>query len=261
LLIRSLPIIGGLFKKQKKTVDWGAYFEAYDVLNEFIPYQQVLQRMGDLLEIKPGLACLDVGSGTGNMALELKRRGGRVFAVDNSPQGIALHRSKDGGAEIHEIDLDQAEGGFLPFTDHSIDRISANHVVNYIKGRQILYQELKRVLKPDGIIVVSVLRKGFSPLKVLLGHMKLEYEELRKTKRIIAALKEVYANFNRRHPRLNIVGEANKAIVESAAGGAYDLLEEKEIREEWEAAGFEVVSLEPHYAGQDYVVKLRPRLV
>ncbi len=262
LFLRGLPGIGRMFQSEQTQVDWGKYFKAYDVLREFIPYQQVLDRIVTLLELDDAdLKCLDLGSGTGNMSLAVKETGVNVISVENSDGGIAIHRQKDAEAKIHNVDLDQEETDFLPFADHSIDRISANHVVNYIKNRQTLYEELKRVLRPDGIIVASILNEGFSPLKVLLGHMTLEYKEFRKTRGIFSSLKGVYANFNRMNPRLTVVGAANKVIVDGAAGGSYALLNEKQIRQEWEAAGFDVISIEPHYAGQDYIVKLRPRLV
>jgi ubiquinone/menaquinone biosynthesis C-methylase UbiE len=260
LFMRSLPLMGRLFKSRETRVDWGKYFEAYDVLREFIPYQLLLKRMADLLDLKADAVCVDLGSGTGNMALELEQRGAKVVSVDNSPEGIAIHQKKSLGAQILTINLDYEKTGFLPFADGSVDRISANHVVNYIKNRQNLYQELRRVIKADGVIVLSVLRKGFNPLKVLLGNMRLEYQGFRdKGDGIWAALKKVHANFNRRHPHLNIVGEANKVIVEGAASGKYVLFNEKQIREELEAAGFAIVSIEPHYAGQDLVVKIKPK--
>ena len=256
--LRSIPGVKRYFRQPGAKVDWAEYFRAYDVLLEMIPYRRLINRMGELLQVRTGDRVLDLGSGTGNMSREIERRGGHSVAIDNSAEGIAAHRRKSPQAEIMQLNLD-SEDPKLPFESDSFPKVCANNVVNYLQNRVALYRELRRVISPDGTLVLSVIRKGFKPLKVLREHMALQYKELRKSGQgRLSALMTVIRNFLRMNTQLRIIGDANNKILEGAVSGTYYLLEEGQIREELQEAGFEVVSIEKGYANQDYVVQARP---
>jgi ubiquinone/menaquinone biosynthesis C-methylase UbiE len=245
--------------KKEVRVDWAEYFRAYDVLSSFIPYRDLLRRMGELLEISEGDTVLDLGSGTGNMSQEIERRGGQVVAFDNSTAGIAIHRGKSRTARLFKADLDLKAGRFLPLADNSFDKVSGNNVVNYLGGRPALYRELHRVIRPGGILALSIIGEGFSPIHVLREHMRAQYRELRKSRWVIWSLVEVFRNFVRIYPQLRIIGAANAKILKGVASGSVQLFKEDRIRQELTEAGFDIVSIEKGYAGEDYIVKATPR--
>src|SRR5260370_14623960 len=76
----------------------------YDLMGWFIDtfvfrgqLRQLRQRTATLARMQPGEQVLDVGCGTGTLALEVQRRvgsAGRVAGIDPSPQQIAHARSK-----------------------------------------------------------------------------------------------------------------------------------------------------------------------
>jgi len=259
--LRRLPLLKKLVKQKVEKVDWGHYFQAYDrVLLNFIPYQRLIGQLIKCLNPSTSDVIVDLGSGTGNVSVAIAEKGAKVISVDNSPEGIALHKQKSPVAEIKQMNLDMQPQDALPFADSSVDKLVASHFVNYIVNREKLYSEIRRVMKPNGTLVLAVLKKGFNPLKVLTVHMRQKFKYLRtaEKKGFFAALGEVSREFIRMNPDLQIVGKVNQIILQGATEGTYDLLTKQEIVEELEAAGFVVESIEPHYAGQDFVVKARP---
>ncbi|MFP4617191.1 MAG: class I SAM-dependent methyltransferase, partial [Candidatus Paceibacterota bacterium] len=74
---------------------WAEYFEVYDVLNELIPYQELMQDIIDALDVKKGELIIDAGSGTGNLSMRMEDVGARVVAVDFSEEGQRIHKKKN----------------------------------------------------------------------------------------------------------------------------------------------------------------------
>jgi len=98
---------------------------------------------------------LDVGCGTGNLAVALARRGGRVVGVDFSPAMIARARAKTGpsGLDVRyrEADL-RAE---LPFDDGVFDAAICVAVLQFIDDPVRLLGEVKRTLRPSGVFLLD----------------------------------------------------------------------------------------------------------
>src|SRR5205085_3655875 len=81
------------------------------------------ERLVDIARLTPGETVLDVGCGTGSLAVAAKRRvgpAGSVRGVDASPEMIAQARTKavKGGLDI-TFDVARAEA--LPLPDPSVD--------------------------------------------------------------------------------------------------------------------------------------------
>ena len=179
---------------------WHDYFKVYDILNVVIPYRELLGTVCDELGIKRGEKILEAGSGTGNLALEIKRRGGDVVSIDNSKEGIKRHILKDAAAKVVFGDLTKK----LPFPDNYFDKICSNNTLYTIlvSERNAVMKEFYRILKPGGKIVISNLAKNYSPLKIYFGHIKksIKYGGLLYTIKNIAELivptiKMFYYNF------------------------------------------------------------------
>lgn len=153
---------------------WKNYFTAYDVLNIVIPYQELLGELTRALEVKEGDFILDAGSGTGNLAIKLKKRGARVIALDSSPEGLARHKEKDQSAETVLHDLTKP----LPFQNEYFDKIVSNNTIYTIAKelRPAIFKEFYRVLKPRGKIVIANVHTGFKPFEIYKEHIAKEKE-------------------------------------------------------------------------------------
>lgn len=105
------------------------------------------------------LSILDVACGTGDLTLDLLRRGHRVTGVDLSEQMLALARRKAAAARFQLADAEA-----LPFPDASFDAVTcAFGIRNFVHLEKGL-DEMLRVLKPGGRLVILELATPDSPL-------------------------------------------------------------------------------------------------
>jgi ubiquinone/menaquinone biosynthesis C-methylase UbiE len=122
-------------------------------------WRELRQRTADLARIQPGEQVLDVGCGTGTLAIEVARRVGtvgRVAGVDPGTQQIARARAK--GARRHlPIDFQIGVIEQLPFPDQTFDVVLSTLMMHHLPAplkRQGL-AEIARVLKPGGRLVIA----------------------------------------------------------------------------------------------------------
>ncbi len=115
------------------------------------------------LELAPGDRVLDLGCGFGRHAYGALRRGAHVAACDLGRSELAEVRNmmaamRDGG-EVPAGAAGTAVGadaGRLPFADGAFDRIIAAEVLEHIADDGAAVAELARVLRPGGVLAVTV---------------------------------------------------------------------------------------------------------
>jgi SAM-dependent methyltransferase len=115
-----------------------------------------------LLGPTAGLALLDVGTGTGNLALELATDGGRVVGVDLSPSLLAVAKRKaargDGAPAITLARMDATE---LGYGDLSFDWVTAAMLMHEMPSpvRDRAVAEMARVAR-RGVLIIDYVRQG-----------------------------------------------------------------------------------------------------
>lgn len=106
--------------------------------------------------LKPGERVLDLGSGSGHDALraaDLVGAEGRVDGIDRTPSMIErAERAAAGRENVHFTHGDITK---LPFPDASFDVVLTNCVVNLVDDKPAVFAEVKRVLAPNGRLVLS----------------------------------------------------------------------------------------------------------
>jgi len=114
-------------------------------------------RLAELAQLTPGESVLDVGCGTGSLALAAKRRvgdTGSVSGVDASPDMIALatRKATRAGAAV-TFRVGTAER--LPYADASLDAVMATLMLHHLPAplRRDFAREARRVLRPGGRIL------------------------------------------------------------------------------------------------------------
>ncbi|HYW91632.1 MAG TPA: methyltransferase domain-containing protein [Gammaproteobacteria bacterium] len=120
----------------------------------------------DLIDLASGGRVLDLGCGEGRHTLAVAMVGG-VFAVglDRSREGLQTSRRKHGelrgaGVAVDDIDLTVGDALHLPFADARFDRVICSEVLEHIPDYRAALGEVDRVLRPGGILAVSVPRFG-----------------------------------------------------------------------------------------------------
>lgn len=179
---------------------WEKYFEVYDNLVLLYPYKDLIGAIINNLDIEKNDKILDLGSGTGNIALEVEKMGAEVTGIDSSEIGIEIHRAKKPEAQIIKGDITEA----LPFPNNYFDKIYSNNVIYTLpeEKRGRVFRELNRVLKSGGIIVISNLLVGFKPFSVYKEHIRKELHQKGLVRTIIKVfsfliptIKMFYYNF------------------------------------------------------------------
>jgi ubiquinone/menaquinone biosynthesis C-methylase UbiE len=103
----------------------------------------------DAAGLGPGQRVLDVGAGTGNVAIAAAHLGAEVDAVDITPHQVRLGIERS-ATEGVEIDWTVADAETLPVPNQTIDVVLSNFGVVYAARPHRAATEIIRVLKPTG---------------------------------------------------------------------------------------------------------------
>ena len=129
--------------------DYSRQAEIYDETRAASP--SVLRPLREGLNGAPGSRLADIGGGTGNYALALKREGWDPVVVDRSPE--MLERAGAKGLETIEADAQR-----LPFDDQSFDAAMMLSMLHHVEDRGAALAEARRILRSGGRLVL----KGFT---------------------------------------------------------------------------------------------------
>lgn len=94
---------------------------------------------------------LEIGVGTGRIALPFIQAGDRFVGVDISRGMLARLGEKAAGAPTPALALGDAMR--LPFADASFDVVYAFHVLHLVDDRREVLREVRRVLRPGGVFL------------------------------------------------------------------------------------------------------------
>lgn len=155
-------------------VHWAA---RYDLLIKLVTLgreQAMRERMLDLGRVSSGEFVLDVGCGTGTLAIAAKRRvgdGGTVHGIDPSVEMIERARKKATRAHSGAV-FRVAHAESLPFETSHFDvvlsTVMLHHLPRAVRAQAI--QEMRRVVKPGGRILIVDFGARTSQHRGLMAH-------------------------------------------------------------------------------------------
>ena len=131
------------------------------------------EKLVGLARLGSGESVLDIGCGTGSLAIAARRQvgaSGKVFGIDASPEMIARATSKAAKARL-DVSFKTAVAETLPFPDARFDAVLSTLMLHHLprKVRQQCAREIRRVLKPEGrVLVVDFVRPQGK--RTLLAH-------------------------------------------------------------------------------------------
>lgn len=138
----------------------------YDEMNEIMSMHMVqgwhrfmMRKAGDIR----GKRCLDVGTGTGEIAFHVARTAGEgstVVGVDITPRMLELAARKEAELGLPvRIDWREGDALNLDFPDGSFDLVTSGYMLRNVCDIQQAVNEMHRVLAPGGRVVVAELSK------------------------------------------------------------------------------------------------------
>jgi ubiquinone/menaquinone biosynthesis C-methylase UbiE len=141
--------------------DWLLPF--YDVFTKLLGAEAVHSKLICQAAIIPGHRVLEIGCGTGNLAILAKslNPAAEVIGIDPDPKALARARRKaqQRGAAL------QFDSGFseeLPYPDASFDRILSAFMLHHVQShaKLLTVREARRVLKPGGFLHLVDFQEG-----------------------------------------------------------------------------------------------------
>jgi ubiquinone/menaquinone biosynthesis C-methylase UbiE len=128
----------------------------------------------------PGQRILDLGCGTGTLAIEVKRRqpGAVLVGLDADPEMLDQARRKAEEAGV-ELELTEGFSTELPYEDRSFDRVLSTLFFHHLdpEPKRRTAAEIARVLRPGGELHVAdwgppsdpAMRLAFQGIRLLDG--------------------------------------------------------------------------------------------
>lgn len=118
-------------------MEWLMHVTSLDYLNNL----RAAELEAAIPLMRPGAELLEIGAGTGRQALELRKLGFKV-------QAIELGSSNYKESRLYPI-LDY-DGRTFPFPDNSFDVVFSSNTLEHVPDLPAMHSEIKRVLRPSG---------------------------------------------------------------------------------------------------------------
>jgi ubiquinone/menaquinone biosynthesis C-methylase UbiE len=161
-----------------RTIRWARFYDAFTALISFGKDGAIRKAALEAAQVRPGERVLDVGCGTGSLAIDAKAEvgsTGEVHGIDAAPEMIAVARRK---AAKKELDVRFQVGLIeeIPFPDGQFDLALNSFVLHHLPDdlKRAGFAQIRRVLKPGGrFLAVDFASTGgglFGHLMSLFGH-------------------------------------------------------------------------------------------
>jgi SAM-dependent methyltransferase len=116
--------------------------------------------------VRPRQKVLDVGCGTGNVAITARRAGAVVTGIDLTPELLAVAKENAAVAEVDDIVWKEGDVENLPFRDSEFDVVLSQFAHMFAPRPEVAIREMLRVLKSGGVIAFHTW-----PPELMIGKM------------------------------------------------------------------------------------------
>ncbi|HET7441861.1 MAG TPA: class I SAM-dependent methyltransferase [Terriglobales bacterium] len=131
--------------------DWA--LPLYDPLVKLLGADKVRRTLLDQAAVQPGHRALDIGCGTGTLAVLIKQLypAVEVIGLDPDPKALARASRKADKARL-SLRFDQGFSDELPYPEASFDRVFSSFMFHHLPAnvREKTLREARRVLVPGG---------------------------------------------------------------------------------------------------------------
>jgi len=167
-------------------------------------WREVYDSLVGRAQVAPGSAVLDVGTGTGEVALRAGKAAGslgRVFAVDTEEEMLEIGRRKAKELGASNVTFERMDVQSLDLPDDTFDSVIGNYSICCVMSYDKALRECLRVLKPGGRLTFNQSGPGdphefkvafdiFEKYKTTAPSKKLR--EFREAKAMLSAAVERY---------------------------------------------------------------------
>jgi arsenite methyltransferase len=125
--------------------------------------------------LRPDSSVLEIGCGTGSLALELAPSAGHIHALDVSAEMLRIAGQKKDAQRVANVTFQQGTlDGALPFAREQFDVALAYSILHLVPDRRRVLEGLYALLKPGGYLISSNVCLGGSwvPYGALITMMR-----------------------------------------------------------------------------------------
>lgn len=161
-------------KKEEKEKFVHDVFESiadkYDAMNTLLSFgrHKAWRRFAmNQMPVRAGQSAIDVCCGTGEWTVSLAQQtgpSGRVVGLDFSQRMLAIAQQKKEKLHLDQIELVYGNAMELPFEDDTFDYATIGFALRNVPDIMQVLREMKRVVKPGGMVVSLELSKPFWPI-------------------------------------------------------------------------------------------------
>jgi len=119
---------------------------------------------------------LDVGAGTGSLAIEFAKGipGVQVVGLDLSDVALELARDNAQKSEVSSrVSFEKGDAEDMPFEDNTFDLVISSNTLHLVENPVSMLNEIHRVLKPKGRFFISDFRRSWSG--IFTEHIRASY--------------------------------------------------------------------------------------
>jgi demethylmenaquinone methyltransferase/2-methoxy-6-polyprenyl-1,4-benzoquinol methylase len=148
---------------------FGAIADHYDLMNRVMTLGQDgrwRRQAAEVANLQRGDTVVDVATGTGDMAFEVAEHvtpGGHVVGVDVTEPMLAIARRKAAGKKL-PVAFEVGDALHLEYPDGRFDAATCGFGIRNVDDRQGALDEMTRVVRPGGRVVILELTPPSNPL-------------------------------------------------------------------------------------------------
>ncbi len=125
---------------------------AYDLLTRLLGMKRVYDTLIAQAELGDCRRVLEIGCGTGNLSIRVKRAHPSVEVIGSDPDPLALRRAQRKAFGLNGIRFERGYAQHLPYADGEFDRVLSSMMLHHLDNdaKTAAAAEIFRVLRPGG---------------------------------------------------------------------------------------------------------------